>query len=77
MPLKRLSRLSVVGLSSSAMVAALVLSLLVLDPRREAMPQQVSRESGRGLHWQQSLRRWPDPQPLAVPTCSHRQATMC
>jgi vesicular inhibitory amino acid transporter len=44
--LRRLSRLSVVGGASSALMVCMVLALLVLDPRREAMPQQVSHLAG-------------------------------
>jgi vesicular inhibitory amino acid transporter len=44
--LRRLSRLSVVGGASTAMVVCMVLALLVLDPRREAMPQQVNGWAG-------------------------------
>lgn len=38
--LKRLSRLAVAGLASSLLVVLMTLSLLAVDPRREAMPQQ-------------------------------------
>jgi vesicular inhibitory amino acid transporter len=38
--LRRLSRLAMVGLASSGFLISMVLSLLVLDPHRQAMPQQ-------------------------------------
>lgn len=43
-----LSRLAVVGLSSCLLVIAMTLALLVLDPRRAALPQQV----WQGDRWQ-------------------------
>jgi hypothetical protein len=42
--LRRLSWLSMIGLTSSGLVTAMVLSLLWLDPHRAAMPQQVRRQ---------------------------------
>lgn len=45
--LQRLSRLAIVGLTSSGLVVAMVLQLLVLDPHRTAMPVQPPA----GHHW--------------------------
>jgi hypothetical protein len=44
--LRRLSWLSMIGLTSSGLVIAMVLSLLWLDPHRTAMPQQVRWMAG-------------------------------
>lgn len=41
--LKQLSRLSVLGSTSTLLVISMVLALLGLDPSRHAMPQQVRR----------------------------------
>lgn len=41
---KSMSRLSMLGFSSSVLVVAVMLSLLPLDPHREHMPQQVSTQ---------------------------------
>ncbi len=42
--LRRLGPLSGAGVAATGLVLAMVLALLGLDPSREAMPQQVSRE---------------------------------
>lgn len=39
--LRQLSRLSMLGSASTALVIGMVLALLGLDPRRDGMPQQV------------------------------------
>ena len=41
--LRQLSRLSMLGAASTALVIAMVLALLGLDPQRAAMPLQVNR----------------------------------
>jgi predicted PurR-regulated permease PerM len=54
--LKRLSRLSIVGLCSSGLVVLLVLALLGLDPQRKGMLQQVCHQLGLDSRagWQQA-----------------------
>ena len=84
--LRRLSRLSVVGLASSGLVVVMVAALLGLDPRRTAMAQQVGR-GARLVPW--CAVRWPDAGacnvldlrckrvPVSPPARSRRPPTTC
>ena len=52
--LRRLAPLSMLGSAATALVLCMVLGLLVIDPHREAMPQQlwlVRGRSGSGVLW--------------------------
>lgn len=49
--LTQLSRLSMLGSTSTLLVIAMVLALLGLDPSRQAMPQQVRGAEGVGRAW--------------------------